>query len=77
MVNQIEAEKLCIVCTGSQGEQLAALSRIANNTHKYVHIIPGDTVLLSSNPIPGNALNVSGNPISNIEVISHIEYINE
>lgn len=60
MVNQIEAEKLCIVCTGSQGEQLAALSRIANNTHKYVHIIPGDTVLLSSNPIPGNALNVSG-----------------
>ena len=60
LVNQIEAEKLCIVCTGSQGEQLAALSRIANNTHKYVHIIPGDTVLLSSNPIPGNALNVSG-----------------
>ena len=60
LVNQTEADKLCIVCTGSQGEQLAALSRIANNTHKFVHIIPGDTVLLSSNPIPGNALNVSG-----------------
>ena len=60
IVNQTQADKLCIVCTGSQGEQLAALSRIANNTHKFVHIIPGDTVLLSSNPIPGNALNVSG-----------------
>ena len=52
-------EQMVLITTGSQGESMAALSRMAADVHKKVTIKPGDTVIFSSNPIPGNEKAVS------------------
>ena len=58
-IRNYPAEQTVLITTGSQGESMAALSRMAANLHKKVTIQPGDTVIFSSNPIPGNEKAVS------------------
>ena len=58
-INKYSPQQVCIITTGSQGEPMAALSRMANAEHKKVEIYPGDRVIISASPIPGNEKYVS------------------
>ncbi|MEG0068685.1 ribonuclease J [Cetobacterium sp.] len=60
-VDKMKDNKVVILCTGTQGEPMAALSRIAKNMHKHTKVKEGDTVIISATPIPGNERAVSNN----------------
>lgn len=60
-IDKMQDNKAVVLCTGTQGEPLAALSRIAKGMHKHIKIRPGDTVIISATPIPGNERAVSNN----------------
>jgi ribonuclease J len=53
-VNKMAADRVVILSTGSQGEPMSALTRMARATHRKVDILPGDTVIIAATPIPGN-----------------------
>ena len=60
-INRYPANQIVILTTGSQGEPMSALTRMAMNDHRKVEIYPGDTVIISATPIPGNEKSVSKN----------------
>lgn len=58
-INRLPADKVVIITTGSQGEPLSGLTRMASGSHPRISIVPGDTVIFSSTPVPGNEKLVS------------------
>ncbi|WP_084787970.1 ribonuclease J [Anaerobacillus alkalidiazotrophicus] len=58
-INMMDPEKVAILCTGSQGEPLAALARLSNSSFRGVEVLPDDTIILAAGPIPGNERDVS------------------
>ncbi|GED66475.1 ribonuclease J [Brevibacillus reuszeri] len=57
--NQLDPSQVAVLCTGSQGEPNAALARLSTSGYRHIKVRPGDTVILSATPIPGNERNVT------------------
>jgi len=74
VINSLPDDRVIILTTGSQGEPLAALTRIANGEHPQLQIKPGDTVVWSANPIPGNTIAVSRVIDKLMELGAHVIY---
>ena len=64
-IKSLPKHKVCIITTGSQGETMSALTRMAFNTHRQVDLMPGDRVIISASAIPGNE-NAIGNVVNEL-----------
>ncbi len=78
-MNRLDPHEICMITTGSQGEPMSALSRIAMGDHKQIKLGPGDTVILSSKFIPGNERTISAliNNLYKIGVEVYYEKVSE
>jgi ribonuclease J len=76
-VNKLPAEQIVILSTGSQGEPMSALTRMAKQTHRQVDILPGDTVIFAATPIPGNEKFVSRTIDQLFKAGAHVVYGSE
>ncbi|MFC0213408.1 ribonuclease J [Paenibacillus chartarius] len=73
-IAKLPLDRIAVLCTGSQGEPMAALSRLARNNHRQVEVIPGDTVIISAGPIPGNERNLSRTVDDLFKLGAHVIY---
>jgi ribonuclease J len=76
-INKLESHKICILSTGSQGEPMSALTKIARSNHRQVDILPGDTVIFAATPIPGNEKLVSRTIDQLFKAGAHVVYGSE
>ncbi|MGG1520171.1 ribonuclease J [Paenibacillus oryzisoli] len=73
-VNRMAADRVVILSTGSQGEPMSALTRMARSTHRKIDILPGDTVIIAATPIPGNERYVGRTVDELMRIGAHVIY---